>query len=140
MGIRKIVVAYDGSVGSEKALQWALTLANAIHSQLVIATVVRPPEFSASIDEVDAVYEEGEKYAQPLLAKAVAQAENLGLEADTVILKGHPAESLVRYAANRQVDLIVLGTRGLGGFKSLIIGSVAQKVVTYSTVPVTVIK
>lgn len=46
----------------------------------------------------------------------------------------------MRYAADQRADLIVIGTRGLGGFRDLIIGSVAQKVVSYSKVPVLVIK
>lgn len=140
MDIKKMVVAYDGSPGSQKALAWAVDLAAKLNSDVVAVIVVKPPEFSTSIDEVDEWYADGEKRYQPLLAKAIAYGEERGVALQAEFLKGHPAESIIRYAADRRADLIVMGTRGMGGFKNLVIGSVAQKVVTYSKVPVTVIK
>ena len=140
MAIKTIVVAYDGSEGSKKALAWAVDLAAQLRLGIVTVSVVKPPEFSPTIDEVDEVFLEGEKHYRPLLDQAAAYCEERGVGVQTRILKGHPAESLVRYAFDRKADLIVMGTRGMGGFKSLIIGSVAQKVVTYSTVPVLVVK
>lgn len=140
MNIKKMVVAYDGSTGSQKALAWAVDLAAKLQSDVVVVMVVKPPEFSSSIDEVDEFYADGEKHCRPLLEKAMAYGEERGLTLQTEILHGHPAESLVRYATDRKADLIVMGTRGMGGFKNLIIGSVAQKVVTYSKVPVTILK
>lgn len=140
MEIKKIVVAYDGSAGSRKALSWAYGLAALANSHVVVVSVAKPPDFSSSIDEVDEYYTEGEQYYTPLLAKALEEGESQGIEVHTEILRGHPAESIVRYAVDHLADLIVMGTRGMGGFKSLIIGSVAQKVTTYSKVPVTIIK
>lgn len=140
MDVKKIVVAYDGSVGSNKALTWAVELAAKLGSTVVAVSVVKPPEFSPSVDEVDEWYEDGEKQYRPLLELAAAYCEAQGVSLETEILKGHPAESIMRYATDRQVDLIVMGTRGMGGFKNLIIGSVAQKVVTYAKVPVVVVK
>ena len=140
MSIKKMVVAYDGSEGSQKALAWAVDLALQLKSDVTVITVVKPPEFSSNIDEVDEFYAAGEKHCRPLLEKAVAFGEEHGLTIQTEILHGHPAESIVRYAVNRKADLIVMGTRGLGGFKNLVIGSVAQKVMTYSKVPVTIMK
>ncbi|BBB91152.1 MAG TPA: universal stress protein [Methylomusa anaerophila] len=140
MDVKKMVVAYDGSAGSHKALVWAVDLAARLGSNVVVVSVVKPPEFSSSIDEVDEWYEDGEKQYQPLLEQAAAYGEDQGVSLQTEILKGHPAESLIRYASDRKADLIVMGTRGMGGFKSLIIGSVAQKVVTYAKVSVVVVK
>lgn len=140
MDVKKIVVAYDGSKGSHKALIWAVNLASRLGAAVVAVSVVKPPEFSSSIDEVDEWYADGEKQYRPLLEKAAVYGEEQGVFLQTEILKGHPAESIMRYAADRQADLIVMGTRGMGGFKILIIGSVAQKVVTYAKVPVLVVK
>ncbi|MDU2066508.1 MAG: universal stress protein, partial [Sporomusaceae bacterium] len=122
MSIKKMVVAYDGSTGSQKALVWAVDLALKLKSDVVVVTVVKPPEFSSSVDEVDEVYTYGEKHCRPLLEKAAAYGEEQGILLQTEILFGHPAESLVRYAADRKADLIVMGTRGMGGFKNLVIG------------------
>jgi nucleotide-binding universal stress UspA family protein len=138
--VKNIMVAYDGSEGSRKALDWAVMLADKHKSEIVVVAVVKPPEFSPSIDEVDEFYADGEKHFRPLLEKAIEYGERLGIPIRTEILKGHPAESIIRNAYDRHYDLIVMGSRGIGGFKSLIIGSVAQKVVTYSKVPVLVVK
>ncbi|MDR3562416.1 MAG: universal stress protein [Negativicutes bacterium] len=140
MEVKKILVAYDGSEGSQKALEWAVMLAGTHKSDIVVTAVVKPPEFSPSIDEVDEFFADGEKYFRPLLAKAVEFGEGQGVSIRAEILRGHPAESLVRHAADRRFDLIVMGTRGIGGFKRLVIGSVAQKVVTYAKTPVLVVK
>ncbi|SDF73067.1 universal stress protein [Sporomusa acidovorans] len=140
MDVKKMVVAYDGSAGSHKALAWAVSLAAKLGGDVVVVSVVKPPEFSSSIDEVDEWYEGGEKQYRPLLEQAAAYGEAEGVSLKTEILRGHPAESIIRYAADRKADLIVTGTRGMGGFKSLVIGSVAQKVVTYAKVPVVVVK
>jgi nucleotide-binding universal stress UspA family protein len=138
MDIKKMLVAYDGSVGSKKALSWAVGLAGKLQSSIMVVTVVKPPEFSSSVDEVDECFADGYNRCQPLLEKAIVFGKEQGVDLQTKVLYGHPAESLVRYATDNKVDLIVMGTRGMGGFESLIIGSVAQKVVAYSDVPVTI--
>lgn len=140
MEVKKIVVAYDGSTGSQKALEWAIMLAGKHNSDIVLVAVVKPPEFSPSIDEIDEFFADGERHIRPLLDKAVEQGEQQGVSIRAEILRGHPAESIVRYSYDRRADLIIMGTRGIGGFKNLIIGSVAQKVVSYSKVPVLVVK
>lgn len=140
MGIKKMVVGYDGSESSRKAVEWAVSLAGSLKNDIVVVSVVKLPEFSPSIDEIDEAYADGEKYYRPLLEKIVKYGEEQGVLIQTEILRGHPAESIVRYAFDRKADLIIMGTRGMGGFKNLIIGSVAQKVVSYSKVPVLVIK
>jgi len=74
------------------------------------------------------------------LEKVREYGKQSGISVKTVILIGHPAESIIDYAANNDVDLILTGTRGLGGFDDLIIGSVAQKVIKYAKVPVWIVK
>ena len=140
MEITKIVVGYDGSPSSRKAVEWAVSLAAKINGDVVVAAVVKAPEFSSSVDEVEESFSDGERYYQPLLAEMVEYGNDNKVPLRTEILRGHPAESLVRYAYERKADLLVIGNRGAGGFLSMIIGSVAQKVVAYSQVPVVVIK
>ena len=140
MEINRLVVGYDGSEGSRKAVEWAVALAGKFKSDIAVVSVVKLPEFSSSLDELDEAYADGQNYYRPLLEKLVKYGLEQGVALGTEILRGHPAESLVRYAVGKKMDLLVVGTRGMGGFKSLIIGSVAQKVVTYSKVPVLVVK
>ena len=141
MDVKKNVVAYDGSEGSQRALKWALTLAaSSLKSEVVAVTVVKPPEFSPMISEIDEFYSDAEQHYQPLLVKVHEFGNEYGIHIKSEILRGHPAESIAKYGFEQKADLIITGTRGMGGFKSLIIGSVAQKVVTYSKVPVLVVK
>ena len=63
-----------------------------------------------------------------------------GLTIETILLDGNPADEIISYAAANPIDLILCGTRGLGEIGSLLLGSVAHKLVTYSQVPVLVIK
>lgn len=140
MEIHKIVVAYDGSRQSQKALEWAVGLALKLDSEVISVTAVKPPEFSPTISEIEEFYSDSEKKCQPIIDKVRQYGAEMGIEIKAEVLRGHPAESIVKYAFEKKADLIVTGTRGMGGFKNLVIGSVAQKVVTYSQVPVTVIK
>lgn len=140
MAFRKIVVGYDGSEYSKKALDIGLIMAQKMGSSLVVVTVLSAPEFSATIDEIDESFNHAEKKVQPQLDELKKMCLAQGVEIETAILKGHPAESIVKFASQRKADLIIMGTRGIGGFKSLVIGSVAQKVVSYSKVPVMVVK
>ncbi len=140
ISLNKIVVAFDGSKGSWKAVEWAVGLTDKVGAELVAVTVVKPPEFSATIDEVDEFWEDAEKYFRPQVEKLKLFGERNGMNITSVFLRGHPSESIVKYAIEHGMDLIVMGTRGLGGFKSMVIGSVAQKVTSYSKVPVTIIR
>lgn len=140
ISLNKIVIAFDGSKGSWKAVEWAVGLAEKVGAELTAITVVKPPEFSETISEVDEFWEDAEKYFRPQVEKLKLFGERNEIDIKTVFLHGHPAESIVRYAVEKGIDLIIMGTRGLGGFKSMVIGSVAQKVTTYSKVPVTIIR
>jgi nucleotide-binding universal stress UspA family protein len=140
MILKKILFAFDGSRGSWKALEWAVGLAKMVGADIVAVTVVKPPEFSPSISEIDEFYEDAEKHFGPEVEKIRDYGQSNGVDIETVFLRGHPAESIVKHAYERKFDLIVMGTRGLGGFKQMIIGSVAQKVSSYSKVPVTIIR
>lgn len=139
MMVKNILVAYDGSRQSQKALEWALDISGRTEAKVTTVTVIKPPDFSPTGEMNEFMYD-AEKYYQPLLEKVKKLGADSKRQIETVLLRGHPAESIVKYAGDNKVDLIITGTRGMGGFKSLVIGSVAQKVVTYAKVPVLVIK
>ena len=140
MKIKKILVGFDGSRSSYKALQAALDLAHPIQALVDTLTVIHLPDFSPSMDEVEESIEEGKKRYDIEFKKIEQIGKEHGLRINTMIQIGHPAESLIRYTVEHQYDLLVVGTRGLGGFKKMLIGSVAQKVVTYSSIPVLVLR
>lgn len=75
-----------------------------------------------------------------VMSKVKKIIEDSGVEVKEVLLEGHPANEIINFAGNNKMDLIVMGTLGKTGFERLLMGSVAEKVVRYSKVPVVVVR
>jgi len=144
MPFKNILVGYDGSEKSKVALGKAIELAKVLDAKLHIVAVVRPFEFAA-IDfilpeEIEEYEKEEIEKEKKFLNEAVEMAENHGIEPITKVLEGDPAEELMDYADKNNCDLIVVGHRGAGGFKRLILGSTASNLVKYAKQSVLVVK
>jgi nucleotide-binding universal stress UspA family protein len=144
MVFENILVGVDGSQSSEKALKKAVELAKALNAKLNIVAIVKPLELAA-IDYVPP--EDIEKYemeeiekVKPCLKEAVEYAQENGIEPVYKILEGEPAEELMDYADENKCDLIIVGYRGKGGFKKLLLGSTAGNLVKYANQSVLVVK
>ncbi len=87
-------------------------------------------------------YEERKKEARKWLDKIKKKCDQKGVQTSIELVDGPfpVASSIVNYAENENVNLIVVGTRGKSGFKKLLLGSVASEVVTYAHCPVLVVK
>lgn len=142
MSIKKIVLAFDGSEGSEKALQWTIGFAKDNGAEVHVTSVLE----SIYIASFEPVYDlaEVDDFRKNHLLQNTAKVEAIykehNLASQSVVLEGHPAEEIMDYATKINADLIVCGTRGHGGFSALLLGSIAHKLVTYATVPVVVVK
>ena len=138
---KRIAVAFDASPDSRKALAKAMELARELAGEIFVVTVYEPIPFS--FDE-GAVYIAAENEAMRVFREKAEVGRKLCEEAAIVahsqVLYGHPADELIKYAEQERMDLIVTGSRGQGGFASLVLGSVAQQLVKYSKVPVLVVK
>jgi nucleotide-binding universal stress UspA family protein len=125
----KILVAVDGSMNSDRAVEAATTLAAAQGSTLNICHVFHIPDhYKADLaDELeDAIMEDAEK----ILAHAEALAVRAGVAAETKILKkGHPAEAIVAHARELGAELIVVGVRGRTPDQVRSMGSVSAAVI-----------
>lgn len=113
-----ILVAYDDP--TTETLGRAADLAEALDSTLIVTTV------AAQADSGEA--EEAERFVRERLSQARSYLEQRGLAAELVPSVGPPAEAIVRLARQRNVDLIVVGTRRKGFFERLVEGSVNQEV------------
>jgi len=144
MAFNKILVGYDGSESSIKALKKAIELAKLSNSELHIVGVVRPFEFAAidyiSPDEIEEYEKEEISKEERFLKEAKAMAEEKGIKASTKVMEGEPAEELMAYADINKCDLIVVGHRGVGGFKRMILGTTAGNLVKYANQSVLVVK
>ena len=137
----KILVPLDGSELSESVMDHVIGVAKACHEPEIVLTRVRYPldknvaetldaKIAAELDEV--YHDEAVNY----LDKVAADLRKKGLMVATVVLEGNPAEELLRYASENSIDLIVMSTHGRSGVSRLFFGSVADKVVRNSEVPV----
>jgi nucleotide-binding universal stress UspA family protein len=139
MSSQPVVVGYDGSPASQGALQWATTEAVRLHAPLriveafEIVVFTRPsPGKVVPLAGLRSARERG----LGALADGVRQ-QHPDLEVETLLVEGGPAEALIE--ETKHARLLVLGSRGLGGWTGLIVGSVAVQVTTHAHCPVVVI-
>ena len=136
--MRSIIVPLDGSELSEQVIPLAHALTVAIHGELTLAQVVLEPWLASTPKDVPALpalMEQAAKYhldnlALPLGAGVV----------ETLVLRGDPVDQLLALALERQPALFVMSTHGHGGLGRLLMGSVADKVMRGSPVPVLLVR
>jgi nucleotide-binding universal stress UspA family protein len=138
-----IVVGVDGSEGGAAALEYAAGEAAFRGARLRIVSVWQIPatayggEFGPPLDPT--IWEAFRDHAERLgdQARETVQRLQPSVEADVVSLQGHAADLLLEQSAD--AALIVVGRRGLGGFRSLLLGSVSQQVAQHATCPVVIV-
>ena len=138
--IKKILIALDGSENAYKALDYAIQLAIDYSAQLNLLTVV--PDFEPKSNEESAyqrmLVERAESYLE--VAKEEIEETDQDIKFETEIVYGDPAEKIITIADNKQVNLIVLGNRGLSGVKRWVLGSVSDRVSDYAPCAVLIVK
>lgn len=141
----KILIPTDGSELASKAARDAVEMAKLQGAKVVAVYVIDPFPYiglgEASALGLQAYMEEAQAAAHKALADVRALAEEVGVpfQGDT-IERSAPYEGILDTAKAEECDLIVMGSHGRQGVKALILGSVAQKVLTHSALPVLVIK
>jgi nucleotide-binding universal stress UspA family protein len=131
-----IVVGVDGSDHSIAALQWALDEGRLRSWSVRVLTMW---EFPHALNPVTFLTLQSDPFADEArhsLEHSLEQADATGVELTTDVVEGSAAEHLV--AASRDADLVVVGSRGRGGFTGLMLGSVSQHLVSYAKCPVLV--
>lgn len=136
--IRTILCPVDGSAGSELGLAWTSEIARVRDAAIVVAVAFDPPYAirRRGILETEHLRTEMERDATELAQEAVELLRARGHRARGVVVRGEPAEAILQVAEEEGVDLIVMGRRGLGGLKGLLVGSVSERVARHATVPV----
>jgi nucleotide-binding universal stress UspA family protein len=140
-----ILVGVDGSEHSRRALEWAMRQAATQGVPLTVMTV-HPPPVRAAAEVLWALPDLPDRSFDPEVARmGVKQfvekvANDIGQavpEVTVTVVTGDPAEELVR--ASQDADMLVVGSRGSGGFARLLLGSVSSKVMHHSACPTTVV-
>lgn len=142
--IRTILCPLDFSEPSNKALQVAIEMASHFKAELLLAHFVAPAHPGVPADPLIAferqeIYETAAKKAAEEQLTTVSKRIPAELNARTVVATGDAADEIVRLANTEAADLIVISTHGLTGWRHLVFGSVAEKVVRLSERPVLVI-
>jgi len=138
--LKKILEGCDFSEDSDQAFNHALSLAQEFQAELHLVHVIEPPVQPNLIREETTVTYELQKDYQDLLIQKLKdmvpeEAANW-CKPRTGILEGWPYDELVKYAATRDIDIIVLGVRGHGLVKTLFLGSTTDRVIRNSSCPV----
>jgi nucleotide-binding universal stress UspA family protein len=134
-----VVVGVDGSRGADAALRFSIDESRLRRAELRIVSAwdVPPTAYAAGFAPIG--IEEGlEKAAEAVIRDALQRVQRPGeVTIETAVVRGQAAEALLRAAAD--ADLLVVGSRGRGGFRSLLLGSVSHQVASHSHIPVAIV-
>ncbi|KRE78672.1 universal stress protein [Arthrobacter sp. Soil763] len=133
----RIVVGVDGSGPSLAALHWALKEARLRSGQVHIVTAWHYPVIGDAAGRAPDHEAFGES-ARLVHAEALRQADGAGVPVTGGVVEGHPAHALLRAAED--ADLLVVGSRGHGGFADMLLGSVSSHAVHHARCPVLVVR
>lgn len=140
MPFRRILVAIDGSDAGNRAFSCAVELASVMHAELVALAVEGPlPAYAATIGEVEEVKREKDAFFGRLVAQTREEAEQAAVPLAVEVRAGHASDVIVRFAAERDADLIVLGHRG-HFLRDHLLGSTADRVSEYAPCPVMIVR
>jgi nucleotide-binding universal stress UspA family protein len=144
---KKILVAFDGSEDAMKAVRVSAGLAKETGAELLVVHAFMPPLMAyggasgvpmVNFEEIEAAASER---AYSILARALDAAKVSGLKPRGEVIKGTSiVQSIVDYASSEKADLIVAGTRGMTGFKRLVVGSVSSGLVNHADCSVLVVR
>lgn len=141
---RKIVVGFDGSEASRRALDFAVSRAKILGDSIVIAHVLEWSPYSfltpSELEERHQRRSEELARAEDAIIKPVMKSvEEAGVPVASVMKYGHIAETLCKIAKEEDAALIFIGRMGDSGFSSRIFGSVAGTLAQVAPVPVTIV-
>jgi nucleotide-binding universal stress UspA family protein len=146
VSLKKVLAALDGSQFAEAIIAHAESFARAMGGKVVLLQVIEPVKAPQLV-----IYKDWEKVEKDLVAKLQREAERYlgrkktflegkGVKVGVQLLQGRPAETILQYAAENDIDLIALTTHGFSGVTRWAYGSVASRVVEASTRPVLLVR
>jgi len=137
--VKEILVPVDGSEGSDRAVAQAITMAEVCEAKLNFLYVANINQLAINACLSDAILEAVTKAGNVILDRAMDLVPS-GIEKEAFSETGSPAVVILEFAASNDIDLIVMGSRGLGIVKGVLLGSVSQYIVEQAKCPVLVVK
>ena len=140
---RQILIATDGSETANEAADFGIEMVGCSGAKVYALYVIdTSPYRSVSLDKIwsDEVLAEHEREGR----EATSYVENIGkaagVEVESRVLKGHPAEKIINFAEDNNLDMIIVGSLGKGRYERAVLGSISDKIVRHSKVPVLVVR
>ncbi|MDD3552313.1 MULTISPECIES: universal stress protein [Methanothrix] len=147
--MKNILIATDSSKHSKKASEVGIEMAMLFGAKVTTLYVIDVGKECASIgvlesnegdDLISRIRSSLQSQGEEATGRIEEMAKSAGLTVDRVIIEGRPAEDILKLAGERKTDLIVVGGIGVTGLEKFLLGSVAEKVVRNSKVPVLVVR
>ncbi|MHA1962072.1 MAG: universal stress protein [Candidatus Thorarchaeota archaeon] len=139
---KAILVAVDGSEFSDNAVRHACVLGPALNAEVILLYVVPMLVSATPYGDVtsDQPFLALQKVGEDIMSRAKGMADKLGCPVVELIDHGDPARRIIDIADERNVDLIIIGSLGVSGFKRLFTGSTSDKVAKNAHCPVMIVR
>ena len=150
--LSRILVPYDGSKYSKRALSSAIEIAKKDKSKIDIISVInvdyiRPPGAllgmvsPSSVEAIKKITKSAKKETAQMLDSQVSKCRSKGIKADSKVLSGNIADAILKFAKQKKTSLIVIGSQGLHGIQKFkILGSTSRKVSELANCPVLIVR
>ena len=141
----RILVAVDGSPFAERALSYAIDLAKKYGSKLIILHVIMRRFYAVTPSEAGVLatatfVKEMQDEGKAIIDKAEEPAKAEGVNYESRLAEGVPAEEIVKISESERVQLIIIGSRGLTEVRAFLLGSVSDKVSHHCKCPIMIVK
>ena len=136
---KNVLIAVDGSDYSNKALACAKDMAETYRATLWLVHVLAHTSDMLGYNDFEKLYAKRKHAGQSILDDALASLGESNFEIHQELLEGPEPDAILACAKKNQADLIIMGTRGMGALKGLLVGSVSRKVIHLATCPVMVV-
>jgi nucleotide-binding universal stress UspA family protein len=146
----KTILATDGSMPSELAIAVLSKLPTSMRDEVIVTSVIAAPmgpmlgfePVGAPImaEEIQVAFEAQLDAGKKLLAEASARLESAGSKVRTELMEGHATENILELSDRENADLIVVGSRGNGGFEEFVLGSVAKELLAKAPCSVLIVR
>ena len=142
LALKHILVPTDFSGTSEAAVKYGIALASGFNARLSVLHVLEkaPAEIPGTSQYPLGLFGNARDAAHEWLSKILTDQQIRDLKPAVIMRVGAPDVEIVRYAKDRNIDLIVMGTHGRGGMAHMLMGSVAENVVRRATCPVLTVR
>lgn len=144
-----LLVAVDGSKQSDKALDHAVALAEKFGSELKLLAVVPSiyhyvlsEESTCTAYTIQQFLDKAQSFFNDVLtdAEEMVRSRHADIKVSTILMKGRPSAIIVDVAEKEECDMIIIGSRGMGGITGLVLGSTSHRVVDSCIKPVMIVK